>query len=176
MYNHNDELVDIVNEHDEVITTAWRSQSKGRRYMRCAIAFIINAENKLCILRRTKDKESLPLHGAIVGGGVQSGESYEQGMRREAMEETNLDMYAYPWRQLGKITPHDYPGHFFKMVYEIRVDDINIACNPADFDIYWWLQPHEIVHENPLCLFAPDLPWLVAHFYPQLLKKLCKTV
>jgi hypothetical protein len=60
MYNHSDELVDIVNERDEVITTAWRSQSKGRRYMRCAIAFIINAEKNFVFYVERKIKKVCP--------------------------------------------------------------------------------------------------------------------
>ncbi len=174
-----DELVDIVNEQDEVIATAWRSQSKGRRYMRGVLAIIINSENKFCLFRKRGENTRWPFHVGLVGGGVQSGESYDEGVRREVLEEINLDMHTYSWRQLGLIAPHHieyneehknhYANNFFKMIYEIRIDHAEIPYNPQDFDAYWWLSANEIYHGNPLGKFFPDLPWLIKHFYPHLL-------
>ena len=79
-----DELIDIVNENDNVIGVINRLEfiEKKLKYSRVVLAFIINNENKLAILRRTADKSYSPLHLAIVGGGVQAGETYEQAIKK----------------------------------------------------------------------------------------------
>ena len=79
-----DELIDLVNENDQIINIINRLLEfieKKLKYSRVVLAFIINNEGKLAILRRTADKSCSPLHLSIVGGGVQSGETYERGQK-----------------------------------------------------------------------------------------------
>ncbi len=67
-----DELVDIVNEHDQVIGVINRSEILEKHiYTRIVLAFIVNHEGKHAILRRTADKYYSPLH-LCTGGGRSS--------------------------------------------------------------------------------------------------------
>lgn len=55
-------------------------------------AFILNHENKVLIVKRSKTDSFLPGFYELPGGKVEFGESLEQALRREVKEETNLDI------------------------------------------------------------------------------------
>src|SRR5689334_7806953 len=94
-YQQDDELLDTVNEHDQVIGQVWRSEyhAQSARYtIRAVNAFVQNDKGQLWIPRRTATKKLLPLAlDMSVSGCVSSGEDYEQAFAREAQEEINLD-------------------------------------------------------------------------------------
>lgn len=146
---HQDELLDIVNEHDEVIGQRWRSQlDLGKDYtIRSINVFIENEHGQLWIPRRSPHKKILPLAlDMSVSGCVSSGETYEQAFAREVAEEVNLDINKVPWEFLGYLTPHDSGVSFFMKVYKIRVNDVP-NFNQDDFCEYYWLKPQEVMHK-----------------------------
>ena len=172
--HHNDELVDLVNEQDSVIATIWRSEASLKKdlheqkiYRRAVLTFLMNHEGKLCILRRTAHKDYMPFHWAIVGGCVQSAESYEKAAERETVEEVNLIMNENNSRLLGFVTPQEHGFAYFKKVYEISIDQDEVAYNTDDFCEHRWLFPEQI------CTFiqegtepvVPDLEYLIRRFY-----------
>lgn len=166
-----EELVDIVDEKDRVIGVMQRSEFVHNivGHSRIVLAFIKNKEGRLAILRRTADKYYSPLHLAIPGGGVQSGESYEQAIIREIAEEINLCIETSQLRHLGYLSPHEgwcAPGNaqFFKKVYEVEVD-CQIDYNPQDFCELLWLFPHEIVARAESDKVATGVLWLVKQYY-----------
>ncbi|MFH2146066.1 MAG: NUDIX hydrolase [Candidatus Omnitrophota bacterium] len=85
------ELTDILNEQDEVVgvTEAGISHIFGLRH-RTANAFVVTPNGELLLQRRVHNKaEAKKL--SIFGGHVASGQSYEEAMRRELLEELSLD-------------------------------------------------------------------------------------
>jgi NADH pyrophosphatase NudC (nudix superfamily) len=162
-----DELIDIVDEYDQVIKTIWRSQSRGEKHHRIVLAFLRYSDGSMCFLRRTADKEVFPSCLAVVGGCVQSGESYEEAFKREVMEEVSIDVTQHEYRLLGVVHPSEViPGYIFKAVFEVIISDLNIPFNPDDFSEYTWVQPHEFVHTLAKTdKIAPDLPFLLNRFY-----------
>lgn len=90
-----DELQDLVNDHDEVIGTVWRSEAsrRGTVHTRDINAFLVNAAGQLWIPRRSLGKSRWPgAHDMGVAGAVAAWESYEAALHREAEEELNLDL------------------------------------------------------------------------------------
>lgn len=145
-----DELLDLVDEHDQVIGTILRSvayREKKMASVRAVWLFIKNEDGKLWIPRRHATKKLLPnyLDGSAVGH-VSAGESYEQAMIREAQEELNLDVRQFSYHLLGAISPAQGTKSFVQ-VYEIIVPDgFMIDYNPNDFSEFFWLLPQEIVN------------------------------
>ena len=167
-----DELVDIVNEHDQVIGVINRSEMLEKHiYTRIVLAFIVNHEGKHAILRRTADKYYSPLHLALVGGGVQSGETYEQAIKREIAEEVNLDVSDHELRYLGIHKPHEgwqtNYGGIFKAIYEVQVNENELNYNREDFCELYWLLPHEILAKKDTDKLAKGLIWLLKKYYCQ---------
>ena len=147
----------------------WRSRIHEHKdlYARAVLAFIVNECGQLCFLRRAAHKEYAPNQWALVGGLVQSGESYEQAAIREIAEEVNIIVSPGSIRLLGHVTPSDYPGKFFKGMYEIKVADGAVPYNPDDFSQLQWLTPGQLqalAHANTDSL-VHDLLFLVERYY-----------
>ena len=61
-----------------------------------AVAVIVNEDNKILLLKRADTKDIwMPNKWALVGGGIEKGETPEQAMKREIMEETGLDVKKF---------------------------------------------------------------------------------
>lgn len=169
MTHNNDELVDLVDGTDSLVLAQWRSKIHEHKelYARAVLIFIVNQQGQLCFLRRTAHKSYAPNQWALVGGCVQSGESYEQGAIREIIEEVNIVVTAQSIRFLGQVTPSDYPGKFFKGIFEIKVDDLAVPFNPEDFSELQWLTPMQLrdLAESKADVLMHDLLFLVERYY-----------
>lgn len=163
----NDEFLDLVNEQDEIIGRMLRSElyAKGLRNYRVINAFVMNAEGKLWIPRRTADKAIFPRALDISAAGhVASGETYEEAFRREVREELAIDVNLLPHRLLGALTPKD-GVHAFERVWELSMESVP-DYNRDDFSEYFWLTPQELFQKLTTGDEAKsDLPKLVEIFY-----------
>lgn len=139
------EWLDLVNEHDEVIGAVTREDAYARGLtFRVINAFLINRAGQLWIPRRTAHKRLFP--GCLdmsVGGHVERGETYEQAFRRETQEELNLNVDDLRWGQIASFGPRDGLSAFMH-VYELRRDDPP-TFNPDDFSSAQWLTPAELI-------------------------------
>lgn len=96
-----EEILDIVDEKDEIIGQASRSEvsKDGVKNYRVINAFIRNKEGQLWIPRRTANKRIFPLAlDMSVGGHVERGESYLKGFERELLEELNIKLEDVEYR------------------------------------------------------------------------------
>ena len=165
-----DELLDIVDEHDQIIGTIYRSELPTLFVnTRIVLTFIVNHEGKLAVLRRTPGKVVSPLHLALVGGCVASGETYEQAFKRETAEEANIIVEHHEYRLLGIHKPHEgwqaTYGGLFKAIYEIKMHGHTIEFNREDFCELLWLTPQEILDRKETDKVATGLIWLIEHYY-----------
>lgn len=141
-----DEWLDLVDENDVVIGKKLRSEvhaEKLKNY-RAINLFIRNSKGQLWIPRRTAHKQLYPLGlDFSCAGHVESGHTYELTLKKEVMEELNIDTDAARVRFLGKTTPKDGTS-CFQMNYEI-VSEESPQYNPEDFIEAYWLYPEEVV-------------------------------
>ncbi|MFI5333188.1 MAG: NUDIX domain-containing protein [Candidatus Babeliales bacterium] len=162
-----DELLDLVDEHDQVIGQVWRSEwvtAPGK--IRAVNAFIQNDKGQLWIPRRTATKKLLPLAlDMSVSGCVASGEDYDTAFAREAQEEINLDITSVPYECMGYLNPYKDEVKFFMKVYRIYQNDTP-NYNHDDFCEYYWLTPQEVVDRLKAGdASKPGLPVLLRMFY-----------
>lgn len=143
-----DELLDLVDEHNQVINTILRSQASAQklRNIRAVHAFIQNSEGKLLIPTRSLQATSLP--GALdfsISGCILSGESYEQGLAREAQEEMGLNIAKLDHQLLHTYNATQEPeATSFCAVYRISTD-ITPVFNTDDFSDVTWITPEEVI-------------------------------
>jgi len=163
-----DELLDLVDEHDQVIGRRSRNEiyREGLNNFRVVNAFLINAAGQFWISRRSAHKRIFPLClDMSVGGHVASGETYDEAFRRELLEELGLNFDEVDWRILGHLSPHEHGVSAFMQVYEIS-SNLAPEYNRDDFVEFFWLNPPEILEriQNGDCA-KDDLPRLIKRFY-----------
>ncbi len=163
-----DEYLDLVDEHDHVIGKKKRSEVYAQRLsnFRVVNLFLINSKGQIWIPRRAADKRVFPLGlDMSMGGHVESGESYDQTLKREAQEELNINTDTKKIKMLGHLTPHTDGVSAFMNVYEL-MSEIAPDYNTKDFTEYFWLTPKELFERIAQGeLTKGDLPLLVKKFY-----------
>jgi len=161
-------LLDIVNEDDKVIGQKRRSEVylKSLSNFRAVNAFLINEEGKLWIPRRTKEKQIFPLClDSSMGGHVKAGETYEEALGRELMEELRIDIRIDGYEYLGSLNPTKHSTAAFMKVYLLRTNNVP-DYNTNDFIEFFWFYPKELltrIHSGDKS--KDDLPLIVKNLF-----------
>lgn len=88
-----DYYIDIVNEKDEVIGKELKSKKLEKGFISRVVAvYLFDSENKFLMCKRASHKDdAADLWDLAVCGNVESGENYEEAMKRELEEELDID-------------------------------------------------------------------------------------
>lgn len=169
----NQEILDIVNEHDEVIESKSRDEiyKRGNCFIRGVWLFIQNSKGQLWIPRRVKTKALCPeaLDGSVVGH-INAGETYEDAVIRETKEEVNLKIKKEDLKCIGSMRPEQLAVmskniRAFIKVYLVESDDVP-DFNRDDFSEYYWLKPEELLSRIESGeKHKPSLPLVVKHIF-----------
>ncbi len=163
-----DEYLDLVDENDTVIGRKKRSEvyAENLSNFRVVNAFIINSKGEMWIPRRAAHKRIFPLSlDMSMGGHVESGETYEDALKREMHEELNINTDKIPVHLLGHLTPQKDGVSAYMYVYEIKTDETP-GYNKNDFTEYFWLTPQALFERIANGeKTKEDLPKLVRIFY-----------
>ena len=91
-----EELLDIVDDQDRVLSRAPRSRVlRDYHIHRAVMFFVFDDEEQVLVNQRSETKELYPGYWSIAfGGHVLAGESYDDAARREIREEVGLDAPA----------------------------------------------------------------------------------
>lgn len=139
------EMLDLVNEHDEVIGQISRDEPwETRVLIRVVNVFVKNSQGQLFIPRRSSSKKMFPnCLDMSVGGHVQAGETYLVALKRETLEELNLDIDTLVWREVAYFSPLETGLSTFMKVYVIELEETP-NFNTDDFSEFFWLTPFEL--------------------------------
>ncbi|MGH8006476.1 MAG: NUDIX hydrolase YfcD [Candidatus Binatia bacterium] len=94
-----DEIVTIVDEHNNVVGTAPRREMRAQNLPhRSTYILVFNARGELYMQKRTMTKDVFPgSYDPAAGGVVLAGETYEQGATRELEEEMGIRGVPLTW-------------------------------------------------------------------------------
>ena len=140
----NEDIFDVVNEHDEIIGREPRSvvHARGLRH-RAVHVLVFNAAGQLFLQKRSMTKDNEPgLWDSSCSGHVDSGESYAVAAERELMEEIDL-LVDEPMEELFKIEASAGTGWEFAVIYRTESEGPFTLC-PEEIDEGRWFTPEEI--------------------------------
>lgn len=123
--NTKDEILDLVDMNDHIVGTITRNEStslatQNGTYVRCVSAFIRRPNGDVWVPTRSAHKQLAP-NGLdySCAGYVHSGETYQQALSRELLEETGLVADAETIHLVSKhILAGDPP--FFETLYLVQ--------------------------------------------------------
>jgi isopentenyl-diphosphate Delta-isomerase len=138
------ELLDVVDHLDRVIGAATRGEIHRRNLLhRSAHLLVFNAAGQVFLQKRSLAKDNNPgLWDSSVSGHVDSGESYDDCIVREAFEEIGLVLERTPTR-LFRIDACPQSGFEFSWIYACRSEG-PFALDPAEIDEGDWFSPRQV--------------------------------
>ncbi|MFJ4921481.1 NUDIX domain-containing protein [Streptomyces sp. NPDC088725] len=153
-----DEILDVVDEHDRVTGQAPRGEvyAKGLRH-RCVFVLARDAEDRIFVHRRTATKMVFPsLYDVFVGGVVGAGESYDDAALREAEEELGVSGLPRPEPLFPflYVSP-DGRQSWWSYVYEVRC---TLPVDPQAEEVGWhgFLTEDEVERRLGEWTWVPD--------------------
>lgn len=102
------------------------------------VCIIFNEENKLLLVRRSKDDEWMPDKFALVGGRCEENEIPEETITREAKEETNLTL------KKPKLVYSTIENNTFLYVFISKVNNTNKIKINDEHSGYVWVDSNDI--------------------------------
>jgi isopentenyl-diphosphate Delta-isomerase len=152
-----EDIFDIVNERDEVIGRASRSEVHARGLLHRAIhVLVFNSRGEIFLQKRSLKKDRQPgVWDSSCSGHVDSGEDYDQTVVRELHEEIGLQLSAPP-EKLFKIDACAETDAEFVWVYRCQ-NNGPFQLHPDEIETGGWFSPAHVsrwIKEKPQD-FAP---------------------
>jgi len=147
-----EDIFDIVNERDEVIGRAPRSEVHARGLLHRAIhVLVFNSRGDVFLQKRSMKKDRQPgVWDSSCSGHVDSGEDYDQTTVRELQEEIGLVLGSPPAR-LFKIDACPETDAEFVWTYRCY-NDGPFQLDPDEIDAGDWFTPDHVsrwIRERP---------------------------
>lgn len=165
-----DELIDLVDKHDNVVGQIMRSEAYAQKLFPSMRAVWLNIKTKdglFWIPRRSPHKKVLPNHldGSVIGH-VAAGQTYEDAVVFAAQNEVNLDLKG-KIKQVGKLTPHEHNSFCMYAIYELEVDEpFDVNFSDKNFSEGTWMSAQDIVDAVARKEQMKEmLPFVFNHFY-----------
>lgn len=105
-------------------------------------------DGRYLITQRVKTKSWAPLWWEVSGGGVMAGETSEQAVRREVMEETGLDVskgsggYCFSYQ---RVNPEEGDNYFVDVYrFDMDIDESDVTIQEAEANAFRFASAAEI--------------------------------
>ena len=147
-----EDIFDIVNERDEVIGRAPRSEVHARGLLHRAVhVLVFNSRGEVFLQKRSMKKDRQPgVWDSSCSGLVDSGEDYDQTVLRELEEEIGLVLNSPPAR-LFKIDACTDTDAEFVWVYQCNSEG-PFQLEPDEIEAGDWFAPERVsrwIQERP---------------------------
>ncbi len=147
-----EEIFDVVDERDEVVGRAPRSEVHARGLLHRAVhVLVFSSRGDVFLQKRSMTKDKSPgLWDSSASGHVDSGETYDACAVRELYEELGFTP-PHPPKRLFKLAACPATDQEHVWVYRCETDG-PFNLNPEEIQRGEWVQPHEIgqrIHSRP---------------------------
>jgi isopentenyldiphosphate isomerase len=163
MMNPAEEIVAIVDVHNNVIGAAPRREMRARRLPhRSTYILVFNSQGALYVQKRTMTKDLFPGYYDIASGGVVlAGENYDAGARRELAEE--LGIHDVPLTHLFDFFYTDEHTQVWGGVFSCVYDGA-IILQEEEIDSGAFMAISDILHHAQTAPYTPDSVYVLQHY------------
>lgn len=142
-----EEFFDVVNERDEVVSYATRSEVHARSLLHRAVhVLVFNAQGEVLLQKRSMQKDRQPgLWDSSASGHVDRGETYNACAVRELCEEIGLRLEQPPQR-LFKLSACRETDQEHVWVYRCESEG-PFVLNPEEVERADWMLPTEVTRQ-----------------------------
>ena len=139
-----EEIFDVVNERDEVVGQAPRSEVHRRKlHHRAVHVLVLNSRGELFLQKRSMKKDCYPgAWDSSASGHLDRGEEYDVCAVREVREEVGVQLPATP-RRLFKIDSRPETGFEFVWIYQCQHEG-PFELHPEEIERGDWFKPADI--------------------------------
>ncbi len=121
------EMVDIVDENLQILYQISKQEAHEKGLLhKCVIAELTNSKGQIMLIRPYSHKQDAGRFVSPVGGHVSAGESDEDALKREVLEEIGIGHFTHKFIGKAIFDRHvlgRHENHYF-LLYEIVSDDI----------------------------------------------------
>jgi isopentenyl-diphosphate delta-isomerase len=168
-----DEIVDIVDENDIALYQSPKREAHQKGLLhRTTISEIIDSQGRWIMVKQAPDKQDAGQYVSTVGGHVTAGETEDEGLKREAMEECGLNNFKFKLvgkKIFNRTILNRRENHYF-IQYEIYSDNaITLNEESVNYKIFTTEEMKKALKATPE-IFGAAFHFVVQAFYPELLK------
>lgn len=133
--------------NQEMITLAKQLQdaAEADKIDKLLAGAVVLMRNRILIVSRSSADEFLPGYLEIPGGGVDANETILEGLEREVLEETNLEIEKIVLYigSFNAVSPNGQRVRQFNFLVEPTTDDVRLSEEHADH-LWWDIQRDDI--------------------------------
>ncbi|MBS3051282.1 MAG: NUDIX domain-containing protein [Candidatus Aenigmarchaeota archaeon] len=167
-----EEIVDIVDENCNVLFSVPKSDAHEKGLLhRTVITEIKDSEGKWLLVRQASDKQDAGQFVSPVGGHVKSGETEEEALKREVLEEVGLSGFKFKYigrTIFNRVVRGRKENHFFIMYETYSDSDVMLNHESVEWRKFTDEELRMELKNNP-AMFGDAFHAVVKAFFPWLL-------
>ena len=168
------ERVDIVDQNQDVLCSVTKQEAHEKGLLhKTVISEVIGSDGKWLLVKQASDRQDAGQLVSPVGGHVSSGETNDNALKREALEELGIKDFTY--NLVGSVIFNRnvigrQENHYF-VLYEINSDESPVINHESESFEYFSVSELKLELKNEPQTFGDAFHFIIKTFYSNFLEE-----